>query len=400
MVKEMTPRLLTVRDGDLLLLVGTAKGAFLFRSDRSRRRWEKSGPHFGGRSVYAMAYDGREGRHRIWAAPKSFHWGAELCASDDFGKTWSRPETPQISFPESAGASLNHVWQIEPGAEAEPDRLFCGVEPSALFESRDAGKTWSLNEGLWNHPHRARWTPGGGGLCLHTIVTDAARPERLTIATSTGGVYRSDDGGATWQARNRGIKAYFLKEKDPEFGQCVHKIVHHSATPDRLFLQHHFGLYRSDDAGDSWRAASRGVPSDFGFGMAMHPRDPDTVYVVPLQSDEFRCPPEGKLRVYRTQDGARSWKPLARGLPQKDCFDTVLRDSLTTDAEDPAGVYFGTRNGWLYASRDEGDSWSVVCESLPQITCVRAVTVRGRARARKPRPAPAARRSTRRRKAA
>lgn len=396
----MSSRGLSVRDGHVLLLVGTAKGAFLFRSDRSRRRWEKSGPHFRGRSVYAMTYDGREGRHRIWAAPKSFHWGAELCASDDFGKTWSQPETPLISFPETAGASLTHVWQIEPGTESEPDRLFCGVEPSALFESRDAGKTWSLNDGLWNHPHRSLWAPGGGGLCLHTIVTDPARPERLAIATSTGGVYRSDDGGATWQARNRGIKAYFLKEKEPEFGQCVHKIVHHSATPDRFFLQHHFGLYRSDDAGDSWRSASRGVPSDFGFGMAMHPRDPDTVYVVPLQSDEFRCPPEGKLRVYRTQDGARSWKPLGRGLPQKDCFDTVLRDSLTTDAEDPAGVYFGTRNGWLYASRDEGDSWSVVCESLPQITCVRAVTVRGRARARKPRPAAPARRSTRRRKAA
>lgn len=390
----------SVRDGDVLLLVGTAKGAFLFRSDRSRRRWETSGPHFPGRSVYAMAYDGRDGRHRIWAAPKSFHWGAELCASDDFGKTWSRPETPRISFPESAGASLAHVWQITPGVDDEPDRLFCGVEPSALFESRDAGKTWALNEGLWNHPHRPRWTPGGGGLCLHTIVTDPARPERLTIATSTGGVYRSDDGGATWQARNRGIKASFLKEKEPEFGQCVHKIVHHSATPDRLFLQHHFGLYRSDDAGDSWRAAARGVPSDFGFAMAMHPRDPETVYIVPLESDEFRCPPDGKLRVYRTRDGARSWKPVARGLPRKDCFDTVLRDSLVTDGEDPAGVYFGTRNGWLYASRDEGESWSAVCESLPQITCVRAVTVRGRARARRPRQGSSARRGARPRKAA
>jgi photosystem II stability/assembly factor-like uncharacterized protein len=224
--------------------------------------------------------------------------------------------------------------------------------------------------------------PGGGGLCLHTILTDPARRDRLTIATSTGGVYRTDDGGKTWRARNRGIKAYFLKEEEPEFGQCVHKMVRHPSRPERLFLQHHFGLYRSDDSGDTWREASKGVSSDFGFPMAMHPRNPDTVYILPLQADEFRCPPEGKLRVYRTRDGARSWKPLTRGLPQKDCYDTVLRDAMSIDEEDPAGVYFGTRNGWLYGSRDEGESWSVIEDGLPPITCVRAVTVRRGASAR------------------
>lgn len=369
------PARLQVAEGDVLLLVGTMKGAFLLRSDRSRRRWDSSGPHFPGRSVYAMAYDGRNGRHRLWAAPKSMHWGAELCSSDDFGRKWNRPETPRVAFPKESGVSLAHVWQIEPGLEDEPDRLFCGVEPSALFESRDGGDSWSLNEGLWNHPHRSKWMPGGGGLCLHTILTDPGRRDRLTIATSTGGVYRTDDGGATWRARNRGIKAYFLEEKDPEFGQCVHKIASHPSAPDRMFLQHHFGIYRSDDGGDSWREASRGVPSDFGFPMAMHPRDPRTVYIVPLQADEFRCPPEGKLRVYRTRDGARSWKPLSTGLPQEDCYDTVLRDALATDDADPAGVYFGTRNGRLYASRNEGESWSVLEDSLPPITCVRAVTV-------------------------
>ena len=383
----VSPAPVTVRDGDILLLVGTIKGAFLFRSDRTRRKWEVGGPHFAGRSVYAMAYDGREGRHRIWAAPKSLHWGAELCASDDFGRSWSRPEVPRIAFPESSGASLANIWQIESGGDDEPDRLFCGVEPSALFESRDGGETWSLNEGLWNHPHRPKWMPGGGGLCLHTILTDPVRPERLFIATSTGGVYRTDDAGRTWQARNRGIHAYFLKEKDPEFGQCVHKVVRHPAKPERLFLQHHFGLYRSDDGGDSWRERKNGVPSDFGFAMAIHPRDPETVYIVPLQSDEFRCPPEGKLRVYRTRDGARSWKPLARGLPQKDCYDTVLRDALSVDREDPTGVYFGTRDGRLYASRDEGESWSLVAEDLPAVTCVRAATVHGRAKARERVPA-------------
>jgi photosystem II stability/assembly factor-like uncharacterized protein len=371
-------RTFRAEDGDVLLLVGTMKGAFLFRSDRSRRRWERSGPHFRGQSVYAMAWDGRAGRRRIWAAPKSLHWGAELCASDDFGRRWNRPELPRIAFPKESGVSLTHIWQIEPGADGETDRLFAGVEPAALFESRDGGETWALNEGLWNHPHRPKWMPGGGGLCLHTILRDPTRPGRMIVAISTGGVYRTDDGGASWNARNRGIRAYFLKEKDPEFGQCVHKVVRHPSRPDRMFLQHHFGLYRSDDAGDTWREASKGVPSDFGFPMAIHPRNPETVYIVPLQADEFRCPPDGKLRVYRTRDGARSWKPLGRGLPQEDSFDTVLRDAMCTDEEDPAGIYFGTRNGWLYASRDEGESWTAIEDNLPPITCVRAATVRGR----------------------
>jgi photosystem II stability/assembly factor-like uncharacterized protein len=202
----------------------------------------------------------------------------------------------------------------------------------------------------------------------------------MTVAISTGGVYRSDDGGKSWNARNRGIHAYFLKEKDPEFGQCVHKVARHASRPDRLFLQHHFGIYRSDDGGDSWREASKGVPSDFGFPIAVHPHDPDTAYVLPLQADEFRCPPEGKLRVYRTKDGARTWKPLSKGLPQKDCYDTVLRDALTTDSENPAGVYFGTRNGRLYGSRDAGDGWTAIHENLPPVTCVRAIGVRGIAR--------------------
>lgn len=375
----------SVRNGDVLLLVGTMKGAFVLKSDRSRRRWERSGPHFPGSSVYAIAYDGRNDRHRIWAAPKSLHWGAELCSTDDFGSTWSRPEVPRIAFPKESGASLAHIWQIEPGLDDEPERIFVGVEPSALFESRDGGESWSLNEGLWNHPHRAKWMPGGGGLCLHTILPDPARRDRLTIATSTGGVYRTDDNGQTWRARNRGIRADFLEDKDAEFGQCVHKVVCHPSRPDRMFLQHHFGLYRSDNAGDTWTEASKGVPSDFGFPMAIHPRDPDTVYIVPLQADQFRCPPGGKLRVYRTRDAARSWKPLTRGLPQKDCFDTVLRDAMAVDSEDPAGVYFGTRNGWLYGSRDEGKSWSAIEKNLPPVTCVRAVTIRGieKARARR-----------------
>ena len=283
--KLKPPPPLSARDGDVLLAVGTMKGLFLLRSSPARRRWDVSGPHFPGASVYAAAVDGRAGRHRVWAAPASLHWGAELCWSDDFGGRWSRPESPLVRFPEGTGASLAHVWQIAPGRPDEPDTLYCGVQPSALFISRDAGRTWSINEGLWNHPHRPQWMPGNGGLCLHTVLVDPADRKRLTVATSTGGVYRSDDGGASWEAKNRGVRAEFLPDPHPEFGQCVHKIVHQAARPGRLFLQNHWGLYRSDDGGDSWHDIANGVPSDFGFCIGIHPRDPDTAFIVPLHSD-------------------------------------------------------------------------------------------------------------------
>ena len=376
---------ISVKDNDVLLLVGTMKGLFLFRSGGARRRWDVGGPYFPGQSVYGTGYDGREGRHRIWAAPASMHWGAELCSSDDFGRHWDQPESPRIRFPEPAGTSLANIWQIAPGPPQEPDTLYCGVQPAALFESRDAGKTWALNDGLWDHPHRAKWQPGGGGLCLHTILPDPAGRGRLTVAISTGGVYRSEDGGKSWAARNSGVRAEFLPDKHPEFGQCVHKIAQHPSRPDRLFLQNHWGLYRSDNGGDSWHDIARGVPSDFGFCMAMNPNDPDTVFIVPLESDGFRCVPEGKLRVYRTRDAGRSWKPMTRGLPQKNAFELVLRDALGTDRLDPAGVYFGTRSGKLFASRDEGRSWDLLHEALPPIVAVKAVVVDKSARARRPR---------------
>jgi photosystem II stability/assembly factor-like uncharacterized protein len=369
------PPRVPARDGDVLLLVGTMKGLFLFTSDRARRRWKMSGPFFPGRSVYAAAYDGRAGRRRIWAAPASMHWGAELAWSDDFGGEWNRPETPLVRFPEEAGATLKNIWQIAPGRADAPDTLYCGVEPSALFESRDGGESWSLNAGLWNHPHRPKWMPGGGGLCLHTILVDPAREGRLTVASSTGGVYRTDDGGRRWEARNRGVRAEFMPDPHPEFGQCVHKMVQHSAAPDRLYLQNHWGLYRSDDGGDSWTDMARGVPSDFGFCMGIHPGDPDTVFIVPLHSDEFRCTPEGKLRVYRTRNGGRSWQASTKGLPQKDAFETVVRDAMGVDPLSPAGVYFGTRSGRLYGSRDDGGSWALLQEGLPPIVCVRAAVV-------------------------
>ncbi|MGH9318221.1 MAG: WD40/YVTN/BNR-like repeat-containing protein [Thermoanaerobaculia bacterium] len=378
-----------VKNGDVLLLVGTMKGLFLLRAGPRRGGWGMSGPFFPGQSLYSVAYDGRAGVNRIWAGPSSMHFGAELCSSDDFGATWDRPETPRIRFPESAGASLVNIWQIVPGREEEPERLYCGVQPSALFESRDAGKTWSLNDGLWNHPHRPRWTPGNGGLCLHSIVFDPVNRGRLSIATSTGGVYRSDDGGKNWEAKNRGIGAYFLPDKQPQFGQCVHRIVQHPSRPGRLFAQNHFGLYRSDDAGELWRDIANGVPSDFGFCMASHPNDPDTVFIVPLHSDGFRCVPEGKLRVYRTKNGGASWQALSRGLPQKDAYETVVRDAMATDTLDPAGVYFGTRSGKLFGSRDEGRSWELLRDGLPAVCSVRAAVIRGLPRARRLGKAPA-----------
>lgn len=367
----------TVRpsEGDVLVLVGTVKGAFVFSSNAKRKEWTIHGPSLRGESVYALAYDERGGRRRTLAATRSFHWGSSIRTSDDFGATWSGPERQNVRFPEQSGLSLVQVWQIAPGPPDEPDLLWAGVEPSALFESRDGGESWSAVDGLLNHEHRPKWTPGGGGMCLHTIVQDPQNRQRMVIAMSTGGCYRTDDGGKSWRARNVGVRAQFLPNKYPEFGQCVHKIVHHPSRPERLFLQNHWGLYRSDDWGDTWTDIANGVPSDFGFAMEMHPTDPDTVYIVPIQSDEFRCTPEAKLRVYRTRNAGASWEPLTAGLPQEDAYETVLRDAMAADAHDPAGIYFGTRSGKVYASADDGESWTRIADALPAIVCVKTGTV-------------------------
>ncbi len=363
------------RNGDVILLVGTMKGAFIFRANKKRGNWDMGGPYFPGSAVYAMAYDGRGGRHRIWAGPQSMHWGALLRSSDDFGDSWTDPEVANVKFPESAEAALKNIWQITPGRDTERNTLYCGVEPAALFKSADAGKSWSLVEGLWNHEQRPQWQPGGGGMCLHTILLDPVHPKKIRIAVSTAGMYVTEDGGATWRPSNKGVRAEFLPDKYPEFGQCVHKVVQSAQKPERMFLQNHWGLYRSDDAGENWTDMANGVPSDFGFAMSIHPQDPDCAWIVPLESDGFRCTPEGKLRVYRTRDAGDRWKPLTKGLPQKEAYETVLRDAMAVDSLDPVGVYFGTRSGKLFGSSDEGKSWSEVVDGLPPVVSVKAARV-------------------------
>jgi serine/threonine protein kinase len=366
---------LRVKEGDVLLLIGTIKGAFLLRSTTlDRCRWDVAGPYFHGQSIYALTYDGRDGRHRLWASTQSF-WGTYLRSSDDFGRIWTNSPEANIRFPADSGASLKNIWQICLGRPDEPNLLYCGVEPAALFESRDAGETWSLVRGLFDHPHRPRWVPGNGGLCLHTILPDPVKSDRMRVAISAGGVYSTDDGGCTWQARNRGIRVVHQPEKYPEFGQCVHKMVMHPARPERLFLQNHWGLYRTDDGAESWKDIANGVPSDFGFAMVMHPHNPECVYILPVESDEFRCAPDGRLRVYRTRNAGASWEPLMHGLPQKRAYETVLRDAMTADCLDPHGLYFGTRSGQLYGSCDEGKTWKRILESLPAVVCVRSVVI-------------------------
>ena len=360
---------------DFLLMVGTTKGAFFLRSDEKRQKFDVSGPHFRGEEIYNLGFDGRAGRQRIFASASSAHWGPSIRISDDLGQTWSEPTERTIAFPEGAGASVARVWQFTTSNAAEPDVVYAGVEPASLFRSEDAGETFSLVEGLWNHPHRPEWPPGGGGQCLHTVLVHPTDPARLDVAISTGGHYRSDDRGETWRPANTGIKTVFLPEEYPEFGQCVHKMARDPGNPDRFFLQHHWGIYRSDDSGDTWVDIGKSVRSDFGFPIVVHPRNSGTAYVLPLDSDMFRCVPDGACQVWRTTDAGESWEPLTQGLPQEGSFLTILRDGFCGDGLDPFGMWFGTRTGQVYGSADEGESWSLVADQLPPVLAVKAATL-------------------------
>ena len=353
------------------VLVGTTKGLFVLTSDEARSKWEMSGPHFRGEEIYAAALDTRGGRRRLLVGATSSHWGPSVYRSDDMGATWVEPAAETLAFPTSTGAAVARVWQLQPGAEAQPDVVFAGVEPAALFRSDDGGETFRLDEGLWNHEHRPQWQPGGGGLCLHTIVPDPAGGDRMAVAVSAAGFYRTLD-GQSWEAANTGITAPFLPEPTPEFGQCVHKVARHPSRPDTLFLQHHWGVYRSDDFGGKWtEVGADALPSTFGFPIVADPNRPGTAYVLPLESDFFRCTPEGRLRVYRTTDEGQTWEALGNGLPQENAYLTVLRDGFTADALDPAGLYLGTRTGEVYGSPDAGESWQELARHLPPVLCVK-----------------------------
>ncbi len=361
--------------GDVVVLVGTTKGLFCLTAGPDRDRWRLAGPWFRGEEIAAAVLDCRAGRTRLLVGATSSHWGPSIYRSDDLGASWVEPAADTLSFPARTGAAVARVWQLQVTGDAQPGVVYAGVEPAALFRSDDGGESFTLDEGLWDHEHRAQWQPGGGGLCLHTVVIDPAGGPRLGVAVSAAGFYRTTD-GRTWEAANTGIAAAFLPEPTPAFGQCVHKVDRHPSAPDTLFLQHHWGVYRSDDFGGRWEEiGADSLPSTFGFPVVVDPNQPGTVYVLPLTSDAFRCTPEGRFRVYRSTDGGGSWEALTSGLPQDQAWLTVLRDGFAADDLDPAGLYVGTRNGDVYASADAGQSWQELARHLPPVVCVKTAVL-------------------------
>jgi photosystem II stability/assembly factor-like uncharacterized protein len=355
----------------ILLLVGTKKGLFLFDS-ADRKSWKMSGPFQTGREINHAVHDKRNGC--IFAAANDAWFGCEVVSSPDLGKSWSAAKQ-NPKFPDDSGQKLERIWHIEPGRANEPGVLFAGVAPAALFRSDDQGQSWSEITSLTKHPTRPHWHPGAGGLCLHSIVIDHAQPGQMFVGISAVGVFRTSDNGATWQTANKGTRAEFLPDKLPEFGQCVHKLLLAQGKPPLLFQQNHCGVYRSSDLGASWEEISAGLPSDFGFPLALHPRDPKTIYVLPLKGAEFRCPPENKLRVFRSRDAGKSWEALSKGLPQENVFAGIYREGMAADAQDPAGIYFGTNTGKVFASRDEGDSWTLLADNLPPVYSIATSTI-------------------------
>ncbi|GAA1841108.1 sialidase family protein [Microlunatus capsulatus] len=358
--------------GGAVLLVGTRKGLWVGRSE-DRDRWTWSPPEFLMQGIYGLGVDDRGDVPRLFAGGTSEHWGPGVYYSDDLGESWTETHGAAVRFPADLGSSVERVWQIQPSA-VEPDVVWAGTQPSALFRSEDRGESFTLVRSLWDHPHREEWGAGFGGQAIHTVVPHPDDPQQVTVAMSTGGVYRTADGGATWAPANQGIKAYFFPDPWPEFGQCVHKVAAHPSAPQRLFAQNHHGVYRSDDGGDRWVSIAEGLPADFGFPVVVHPHRPETVYVFPLVADGARIPPEGRARVWRSDDAGQSWAPSRTGLPD-DFWSAVMRDAMTTDHAEQAGLYLGARDGSVFASLDDGDSWSQVAAHLPDVLAVRAVAL-------------------------
>ena len=384
------------------VLVGTRKGAFVLTSDGKRQKWNVDGPLFGGWEIYHMKGSPVD-PDRIYASQTSSWFGQVIQRSDDGGKTWYQPGTPPDeptktpegmptgesnkfvydTSPETGKPLTTHqwydgtqhpwqfkrVWHLEPSL-TDPNIVYAGVEDAALFRSSDGGQTWQELSGLRGHVSGPQWSPGAGGMCLHTILIDPANHSRMFIAISAAGSFRTDDGGKTWRPINRGLRSEYIPDPSAEVGHCVHRIALHPERPGVLFMQKHWDVMRSDDAGESWREVSGNLPSDFGFVIDVHAHEPDTIYVVPIKSDSEHYPPDGKLRVYRSRTGGNEWEALTKGLPQSDCYVNVLRDAMAVDSLDPCGVYFGTTGGQVYVSADAGDSWMPIVRDLPAVLSV------------------------------
>ena len=389
------------------LLVGTRKGAFILTADGKRKQWDVSGPHFAGWEMYHLKGSPVE-PSRIYVSQTSSWFGQIIQRSDDGGKTWHQPGTPPgepTTTPDGmpkgesnkfvydtsseTGKPLTthqwydgtqrpwefkRVWHLEPSL-TDPDTVYAGIEDAALFRSGNGGQTWQELAGL-RAVKGNLWQPGAGGMCLHTIMLDRRNPQRIYIAISAAGTFRTDDGGMTWRAINRGLKSqYELPDSDAEVGHCVHRIAMHPTRPNVLFMQKHWDVMRSDDAGESWHEVSGNLPTDFGFPIDVHAHEPETVYVVPIKSDSEHFPPDGKLRVYRSRTGGNEWEALTNGLPQRDCYVNVLRDAMAVDSLDPCGIYFGTSGGQVYGSANAGDSWAPIVRDLPAVLSVEVQTL-------------------------
>ncbi|MGN6507076.1 MAG: WD40/YVTN/BNR-like repeat-containing protein [Tepidisphaeraceae bacterium] len=370
--------------GGVRVLVGTRKGAFILSSDEKRQLWDVAGPHFGGWEMYHLKGSPLN-PDRIYASQCSGWFGQQIQRSDDGGKTWAPvgnkfvydgvPGTHQWYDGTPHPWEFKRVWHLEPSL-TEPDTVYAGVEDAALFRSTDGGTTWSEMSGLRKHGSGPRWQPGAGGMCLHTILLDPSNPKRMYIAISAAGALRTDDGGDTWTPINQGLRSEYIPDPKAEVGHCVHHIALHPSRPNVLFMQKHWDVMRSDNAGDLWHEVSGNLPTDFGFPIDVHAHEPETIYVVPIKSDSEHYPPDGKLRVYRSRTGGNAWEALSEGLPQENCFVNVLRDAMAVDRLDSCGIYFGTTGGQVYASADSGDHWQAIVRDLPPVLSIEVQTLR------------------------
>jgi photosystem II stability/assembly factor-like uncharacterized protein len=360
------------------MLVGTRKGAFVVTSTGKRKNWKVSGPHFGGWEIYHVNGSPAD-PDRLYASQSSGWFGQVTQRSNDGGKTWE-PAGNEFAYEGEVGDHLwydgtprpwefKRIWHFEPSSD-DPDTVYAGAEDAAIFRTTDGAKTWEELPGLRTHDSGPRWAPGAGGMCLHTIILDPVNKDRMFVAISAAGAFRTDDAGKSWQPINQGLRSEGIPDPKADVGHCVHRIAMHPSRPDVLFMQKHWDVMRSDNAGASWREISGDLPTDFGFPIAVHAHEPETIYVVPIKSDSEHYVPDGKLRVYRSRTGGDEWEPLTAGLPQADCYHNVLRDAMAVDTLDPCGIYFGTSGGQVYGSADGGDTWAPIVRDLPAVLSV------------------------------